>query len=87
MKRLYSINLITFLKINGCYEERYGFNKEKNKVYAVFNETGLLRDLLKEYKSDESLVSLRKYIVQFSSVKNEMKLELEKSQDKDFNYI
>ncbi|ODG93724.1 hypothetical protein BED47_00710 [Gottfriedia luciferensis] len=88
MKRLYSINLITFLKINGCYEESYHYNREKNKVYAVFKESGLFRELVKEYKSDESVVvNLKKYIVEFSSVKAEMKRVLEKYQTKGFNII
>ncbi|PEL13778.1 DUF5659 domain-containing protein [Bacillus sp. AFS017336] len=85
--KIYSINLITWLKVNGLDFKKLSYNEKKQKVYALYDSNDqLLHQLIEEYRSNESLINLKTYIIQFSTVKLEINQVLEKFKKQDFRY-
>ena len=72
MRKIFSLNLICFLRCNGQKESSVGINKETNKVYFVFDETEELKTLIEEYKDRDKMVRLHDFISEFKTLKEEM---------------
>ena len=72
MKKVFSLNLICFLRCKGLKESNVGISKETNKVYFVFDETEELTNLIAEYKDRGTMVNMHDFISEFKTLKEEM---------------
>lgn len=66
MKRVYSLNLASFLKMKG-YKYKIYDDKEKNLKYFVFDE-----DLSKEIEKYKNNNELQNFIKNFKDIKREV---------------
>lgn len=66
MKRVYSLNLASYLKMKG-YEYKICNDKEKNLKYFVFDE-----DLSKEIEKYKNNNELQNFIKNFKDIKREV---------------
>lgn len=68
-KRIYSLNLISYLKSRG-FEEVDVRKDEENKVYYIFQEDESIAEAIRSYKED---LMLGRFIRTFRDVKKKVK--------------
>ncbi|WIF94298.1 DUF5659 domain-containing protein [Caminicella sporogenes] len=71
-KRIYSLNLVAWLKSKGHKQIEIKVDKENNKKYYVFAETDDVARDIEEYRKNREL---HEFIRQFKEVKKEIKEE------------
>lgn len=72
MKKVFSLNLICYLRCNGFKEKNVGFNADSKKVYFIYDESDELTDMINEYKRKDTMVKLHEFIAEFKQLKEEM---------------
>lgn len=72
LKKVFSLNLICFLRCKGIKEKDIGFNEKTKKVYFVYEETDRLNELIEEYRDSDAVVRLHDFISEFKQLKEEM---------------
>lgn len=72
MKKIYSLNLISFLRSKGHKELEIGCNEENGKAYYVFEELDAITNLIKEYKNPKVEVVLHDFVANFKNIKKEI---------------
>lgn len=72
IKKIFSLNLICFLRCNGIKEKSVGFNYDTKKVYFVFEDNAELAELVDTYRDSHVMVKLHDFIAEFKQLKEEM---------------
>lgn len=72
MKKIYSLNLISYLRSKGFKELEMGRNEHTGKVYYIFPQTEEVADAIKEYKNPKAEVVLHEFIENFKNIKKEI---------------
>ena len=72
-KRIFSINLISFLKLQNFNEVNRGIAEDTGKVYYVFPENDEVKEKINEYKGRNVTVNLHDFISQFRGIKQNMR--------------
>lgn len=71
IKKIFSLNLICFLRCNGVKEKSVGFNHETKKVYFVYDEDEVA-ELIETYRDSDVKVRLHDFIAEFKQLKEDM---------------
>ena len=72
MKRIYSLNLIAYLRSEGFTEVGTGKDEEHGKVFYSFEETPAVTQAIKEYKNPQVQVNLHAFVSNFKDLKQEI---------------
>jgi hypothetical protein len=64
-KRIYSLNLVAYLKMNGFDEVKIGIDEVNSKVYYVFDE-----DLSNEIERYKGSIELQNFLHSFKLVRS-----------------
>jgi hypothetical protein len=86
MKRVFSLNVISYLKAHDVHEIDIGFDSKTKKVYYVFDESDVVVNLIANYRSDGTQVNLRDFITQFKNVKEDIARHLKVFGGKNHGY-
>ena len=76
MKKIFSINLISYLRLNGHKEQAIGIADEpgdSGNVWFSFPETEEVAKSIREYKTGNVNVNLRDLTVQFREIKQKIR--------------
>lgn len=71
-RKIFSLNLICYLRCNGFKEKKVGFNKNTKKVFFIYEEDEKLEKMIRKYKNRETMVKLHDFIAEFKTLKEEM---------------
>lgn len=74
MKRIYSLNLISYLRTKGYKEVGVFQDEENGKYYYSFEESESILESIKEYKNPNAQVNLHEFIANFKSIKKDIYL-------------
>lgn len=72
IRKIFSLNLICYLRCNGVKEQSVGFNEDTKKVYFIYEENDELDRLIADYRDTDALVRLHDFIGEFKQLKEEM---------------
>lgn len=72
IKKIFSLNLICFLRCNGVKEKSVGFNHDTKKVYFIYEDDARLEKLVETYRDSDVEVRLHDFIAEFKQLKEEM---------------
>lgn len=72
IRKIFSLNLICYLRCNGIKEQSVGFNEDTKKVYFIYDENDRLNELIESYRNSDVMVKLHDFIGEFKSLKEEM---------------
>ncbi len=72
MKKIFSLNMICYLRCNGYKELSVGFNENTKKVYYVFDDSTEVQDAIDKYKEKDTMVNLHGFITEFRELKEEL---------------
>ena len=72
IRKVFSLNLICYLRCNKFKENSVGFNKDTKKVYFIYDDNKELDRVIKEYKRKDTQVKLHDFIAEFKKLKEEM---------------
>lgn len=72
MKRIYSLNLISYLRTKGFTETGIHKDEENGKYYYTFEDSQDVVDAILEYKSPNAEVNLHNFIVSFKAIKRDI---------------
>lgn len=70
MKKLYSLNMIVFLRISGFKELEVGYDAKTQKIFYVFSDE--VSKAIDKYKNVETQVNLKDFITKFKELKEEV---------------
>lgn len=72
MKRIFSLNLICFLRVSGIKEKDVGIDGKTGNVFYLFEDNQKLVNLIDEYKSEGTQVVLKSFIGEYKILKDEI---------------
>ena len=72
MKRIYSLNLVSYLRSHGFNELSIERDESNNKLYYTFAETKDVQNAIEEYKNPNATVLLHQFISNFKDIKREI---------------
>lgn len=72
IRKIFSLNLICYLRCNGLKEDNIGFNEDTKKVYFIYEDTKKLEKMIEAYRDKDAMVRLHDFTVEFKQLKEEM---------------
>lgn len=71
-RKIFSLNLICYLRCNNIDEKDIGFNEDTKKVYFIYEDNKRLKELIANYREVDAIVKLHDFIGEFKQLKEEM---------------
>lgn len=71
-KRIYSLNLICYLRMNEIEHIDVGFDRKSRNVFYVYEDNDELKDGIEGYKDVDAMVKLHGFIGEFKKLKDEI---------------
>lgn len=72
MKKIYSLNLISYLRTKGFKEINIDRDGESGNIFFVFEESSEITNSIKEYKKPEITINLHDFVANFKNIKKEI---------------
>ena len=74
MKRIFSLNMICYLRCKGQKEIRIILDEDTHLLCYEFIDTKTIRQMIKEYKLTTTQVHLHQFVTEFKRLKQEIYL-------------